>query len=147
MNLGRLAISILVVQLCACASRPDPRVEKARESLIGVRAKRLQKCLGPPTEVAIDGDTERLIFVVTERKRDPRPSEQPSARPDLFEPGTRRPNRTTNVPNPDRAVCELTFEVTKGRVSKVEVSGRRSDGLKDNSCLSDHQICLSGTAE
>jgi len=133
---GRVAwLLAFALSLFACASIEDPRVTKTRESLIGVPARQLSRCLGPASDVEMEGDTEYLTFTVYEREPAPTPPRQPTSRPDFPEP---RPLRRV-------AYCELRFEVTGGHVRAVEVSGRRSDGLASSACIFDHATCLSGS--
>ena len=133
---GRVAWPLaLALSLFACATIEDPRVTKTRESLVGVPARQLSRCLGPASDVEMQGDTEILTFTVYEREPAPTPPRQPTIRPDFPEP---RPMRRV-------AYCELRFEVTGGRVRAVEVSGRRSDGLASSACIFDHATCLSGS--
>jgi hypothetical protein len=133
---------MLLVALVGCAPSPDPRVEKARESLIGVRARDLQECLGPPAESATEGDTETLTFIVIEKERDPLPRRQPQERPELQVPRSRRVNPETGRPQLGTGYCELRFEVTRGRVRAVDVAGRRFDGMANRDCILDYAVCF-----
>jgi hypothetical protein len=134
--------ALLVFVLAACATATSSDVEKARESLVGMRARHLSQCLGSPTDIETQGETEILTFIVIEKEGDPLPSRDPTRGPELRVPRSRRIDPETGRPQLGTGYCELRFEVAKGRVRKVDVTGRRADGLSNRSCILDFDACF-----
>jgi len=141
--------AIGIGMLLGCASRGE-RLEEARQALIGLPAKELNRCVGIPGDTHVEGDTEYLTYRFEEQAPEADPFDRlnradPLDRyPGLKVPGgdidPRRPRERPPGPSEPGVIgvayCELVFEVRGGEVRNVEVDSRLASGLRnDLECL------------
>lgn len=131
----------------ACAGGYAREVDETRAGLLGLSGLDLRECLGVPSEFEIDGDVERQSYRF-ERDDEPAISlgtaasgggmhglHLPSERG--YDPAARPPDAA------GPSWCQLDFELTKGRVTKVAAQGRTSEGMiADSRCLLSARRCL-----
>jgi len=137
---------------CACLGSYSRALDATRAGLLGLDGRDLRACLGVPTDFVIDGDLEQQTYRFEhddEFDTGHRPGDiggvviggrGPSDR--SYEPG--------GFPRdePDQSFCQLDFELTRGRVTRVSAEGRTREGMNaDGSCLLRAEPCLSYAEE
>jgi len=144
---SRAALVAWLLCAAACAGSYSREAEETRAGLLGLGGLDLRECLGVPTEFEIDGDVERQSYRF-------RNDEEPSislgtAASDGGMRGLHLPGERGYEPDvlPHGGAvtpwCQLDFELTEGRVTKVAAQGRTSWGtVADESCLLRARDCL-----
>ena len=141
--------ALLLTTLCAfaCLGSYSRAVEETRSGLLGLAGRDLRECLGVPSDFAIDGDVEQQSYRF--EHDDPLDAVYGTGDVDgVF--GSRGPGDRGYDPHEfpvddrDVSYCQLDFELTKGRVTRVIAQGRTREGMNaDASCLLRAQPCLS----
>lgn len=122
-------------------------LDETRAGLLGLSGLDLRECLGVPSEFEIEGDVERQSYRF-EHDDEPAISlgtaTSGGGMSELHLPSER--GYDPLVLPPDSSVpswCRLEFELTRGRVTKVEARGRTSEGMvADSRCLLAARRCL-----
>jgi len=141
----------LVAALCcavACAGSDSRAVDETRAGLLGLGGRELRACLGVPSDFAIDGDVEQQSYrFETDDETDA--SFGPDGIGGYVSAG-RYPDESGAAPHGfprdelDRSWCQLDFELTQGRVTRVSAEGKTREGMNaDASCLLRARPCLS----
>lgn len=114
--------------LGGCVHSYSDQAETVKERLIGIPGRSLRGCIGAPTDVRIEGDTEYLIYRWLLDSRE-EPARQ-TTREEMEE--MREKSLSARSVGPRPGTCELVFEVREGRVSDVAADGRTAAGLNWN---------------
>jgi hypothetical protein len=150
MSLGtatRSAAILVCACACACVGPHTRAVEETHAGLLGLDGRALRACLGVPSEFTIDGDLEQQTY-----RFDHADAFDELDRYDVLGGGmlgSRRPADRAYDPDgfprvePDRSFCQLDFELTRGRVTRVSAQGLTREGINaDGSCLLRAEPCL-----
>lgn len=144
----RAAAVIVTACTCACLGSYSRALDETRAGLLGLDGHDLRGCLGVPTDFTIDGDLEQQTY----RFEPDDEFEPPYRAGDIGDVvlGGRGPSDRRYQPGgfprhePDHSFCQLDFELTKGRVTRVWAQGRSREGMNaDGSCLLRAEPCLS----
>ena len=140
----------LAATLCcaaACAGSYARAVDETRAGLLGLDGRELRACLGVPSDFVIDGDVEQQSYRL-EPGDDPDVGFGPDGIGGYVNAG-RYPGERAASPErfpldqPDRSYCQLDFELTQGRVTRVSAEGRTREGMNtDTTCLLRARMCL-----
>ena len=140
---------LVVATLCvfACASWYAREVEETRAGLLGIAGRDLRECLGVPSDFQIDGDVEQQSYRfehADEREMAYRTGDIGGGAIRGRGPGDRAYDpRGFHKDDDDPSYCQLDFELTQGRVTRVSAQGRTREGMNaDASCLLRAQPCL-----
>ena len=140
---------LLVAMLClwACASWYAREVDETRAKLLGLAGRDLRECLGVPSDFEIVGDVEQQSYRfehADEREAAYRTGDIGGGVIGARGPGDRAYEpRGFHVDDHDPSYCQLDFELTGGRVTRVSAQGRTREGMNaDASCLLRAQPCL-----
>jgi hypothetical protein len=143
-------VIVIVVTLCACAGFGSytRAVEETRAGLVGLSGRDLRECLGVPSDFVIDGDVEQQSYRFEHDDELETVYGAGGSRGVLI--GSRTPGDRSYDPHGfpvidrDPSYCQLDFELSKGRVTRVSAQGRTPEGMNaDASCLLRAQPCLS----
>ena len=145
-----LAIALL---LLACQSYGS-RAEAVREAIVGLRARQVINCMGPPEDLDYENQDHAIWVylrplvtgaVLTERRMGSPPSgpRRPPQLPPVTIGDPRNPGEGRDADDlddfgddeEDYGYCQLSFELEDGLVSGFEAVGRSSQGLNaDAAC-------------
>ncbi len=144
---SRAAAIFVSACACACLGSYSRALEETRAGLLGLDGRALRACLGVPTDFTVDGDFEQQTYRF-ERDDDFGGLEPPGGIGGVVLGGrgpTDRGYEPGGFPSdePDQSFCQLDFELTQGRVSRVSAQGRTREGMNaDGSCLLRAEPCL-----
>ena len=145
-SLSALVGLVLIGMLAPACMTPGARAKEVREGLIGMKALEIRRCLGDPTELEWDDETEVMIWswvppLSLERQEEERQRELEPYIPDAMR------NRTPAEEREDRwryePFCELRITLQKKRVTEAVADGRAENGLRlDDQCMVKASRCL-----
>lgn len=143
----RVAPVVLIACLSACLGSYSRAVEETRAGLLGLEGRDLRNCLGVPTDFEIDGDLEHQTYRF---ERDDLWDDRigsggiGGAEIGRYPPVDRRYDpHEFPIDERDRSYCQLDFELSEGRVTRVLAQGRTREGMNaDASCMLRAQRCL-----
>ncbi len=135
------------VCLTGCLDFHSRAVEETRTGLLGLEGRELRDCLGIVSDFEIDGDIERQTYRF---ERDDPSDDGAGAgalggvaiggRPEV---DRRHDPHGFPIDRPDQSYCQLDFELTRGRVTRVLAHGRTREGMNaDATCMLRAQRCL-----
>ncbi len=142
-----VAVAVILCT-CACLGSYSRALDETRAGLLGLEGRDLRGCLGVPTDFVIDGDVEQQTYRfdrADEFDSVPRPGDIGGVVIGGRGPSERGHDRGGfQRDEPDTSYCQLDFELTKGRVTRVSAQGRTREGMNaDGSCLLRAEPCLS----
>jgi hypothetical protein len=129
----------------ACLGSYSQAVDETRAGLLALDGRDLRACLGVPSDFDIVGDVERQTYRF--EGHDPFGDDFRADRSDAIVIGSSLPSDRLGFPSeePDPSYCQLDFELTSGRVTRVEAQGRTREGMNaDSSCMLRARRCLPG---
>lgn len=132
----------------ACIGSYSRAVDETRAGLLELDGRDLRDCLGVPSDFEIEADVERQSYRF--EGHDPFGDDFRADRSDAIIIGNQLPRDRLELPSdePDPSYCQLDFELTKGRVTRVEAQGRTREGMNaDSSCMLRARRCLRGAGE
>ena len=132
----------------ACVGTYSQAVDETRAGLLELDGRDLRDCLGVPSDFEIDGDVERQSYRF--EGHDPFGDDFRADHGDGIVIGDALPSDRLGFPSdePDPSYCQLDFELTSGRVTRVEAHGRTRDGMNaDSSCMLRARRCRPGAGE
>ncbi|MBM4337508.1 MAG: hypothetical protein FJ108_16600 [Deltaproteobacteria bacterium] len=132
----------------ACLGSYSSAVDETRAGLLQLDGRDLRECLGVPSDFDIVGDLERQTYRF--EGHDPFGDDFRADRGDGIVIGNALPRDRLGLPSdePDPSYCQLDFELTNGRVTRVDANGRTRDGMNaDSSCMLRARRCLPGSEE
>lgn len=129
----------------ACLGSYSQAVDETRAGLLELDGRDLRDCLGVPSDFDIDGDVEHQTYRF--EGHDPFGDDFGANHGDGIVIGSQLPSDWPGFPSdePDPSLCQLDFELTSGRVTRVEAQGRTREGMNaDSSCMLRARRCLPG---
>ena len=150
---ARRAISVFVIACTgACVGSYSRAIDETRAGLIGLAGRDLRACLGVPSDFSIDGDVEQQSFRF--ERSDDLDTHFGAGGIGNTVMGSGMPGDRGYDPHGfpdeegDHSYCQLDFELTKGRVTRVSAEGRSREGMNaDGSCLLRAEPCLASADE
>ena len=142
-TVASLSLVGLIAQGC---TTPSARAKEVREGLIGMKAIEIRSCMGDPSNLEWNDETETMVYswvppLSLERQEEERRKELEPYIPESMRDQTPEEERRERWRW--EAFCELRVTLEGKRVVQVEADGRSERGLRlDDQCLIKAQRCL-----
>ncbi|MEX2207309.1 MAG: hypothetical protein WEF50_13860 [Myxococcota bacterium] len=143
----RIAAILVGACACACFGSYTRALDETRAGLLGLDGRALRACLGVPNEFTIDGELEQQTYRFDHEDAFGELDRHGDIGGGVL--GNRWPSDRAydsgGFPRdePDRSFCQLDFELTRGRVTRVLAQGLTREGMNaDGSCLLRAEPCL-----